>query len=132
MKKLLIAIAALSMAVSANAEFKWCWWVNGPQANDTMRGCQLGIASECKEITGAQIGLLWNRCGRVQNGATVAIGYTNVGTLQNGVQGGLSLVNIAREGSALQLGLLNFNPKGFLPFFPFFNFSPALFGGGRK
>ena len=132
MKKLMIAIAALSMAASASAEFKWCWWVNGPQANDTISGCQLGIADECKEITGAQVGLLWNRCERVQNGATVAFGYTNVNVLQNGCQGGMTVVNIAREGAALQLGLLNFNPKGFLPFFPFFNFSKAYFGKGRK
>ena len=130
MKKLMIAVAALSMATAANAEFRWCWWVNGPQANDTISGCQLGIADECKEITGAQVGILWNRCKRVQNGATVSFGYTNVGTLQNGCQ--CSVVNVAREGAALQLGLLNFNPKGFLPFFPFFNFSSKLFGGGRK
>ena len=121
MKKLMIAVAALSMAFAAKAEFKWCWWVNGPQANDTISGCQLGIADECAQITGAQVGLLWNRCSRVQNGATVAIGYTNVETLQNGCQA--AVVNIAREGAALQLGLLNFNPKGFLPFFPFVNFS---------
>ena len=115
MNKLIIALAALSIAASANAEFKWCWWVNGPQANATISGCQLGIADECKEITGAQVGLLWNRCRRVQNGATVAFGYTNVGVLQNGCQSGF--VNIAREGAAVQVGLLNFNPKGFLPFF---------------
>lgn len=130
MNKLIIAVAALSIAASANAEFRWCWWVNGPQASYTISGCQLGIADECKEITGGQVGLLWNRCGRVQNGATVAFGYTNVGVLQNGCQCGV--VNIAREGAALQFGLLNFNPKGFLPFFPFFNFSSAYFGGGRK
>ena len=130
MKKLLVVFAAFSMAMAANAEFKWCWWVDGPQAKDTIKGCQLGIADECKEITGAQVGLLWNRCGRVQSGATVAIGYTNVGILQNGCQAGV--VNIAREGAALQIGLLNWNPKGFLPFFPFFNFSKTLWGGGRK
>ena len=130
MKKLMIAVAVVAMAVSAKAEFKWCWWVNGPQATTNIKGCQLGIADECAEITGAQVGLVWNRAARVQNGATVAIGYTNVGSLQNGCQCGV--VNIAREGSALQLGLLNFNPKGFLPFFPFFNFSTQLFGGGRK
>ncbi len=130
MKKMMIVLAAMAMVISAKAECKWCWWVNGPQANDTIKGCQLGLADECKEITGAQVGLIWNRCQRVQNGATVAIGYTNVETLQNGCQ--VSFVNIAREGSALQLGLLNFNPKGFLPFFPFFNFSTQLFGGGRK
>ena len=130
MKKLVVVLAACSLALAANAEFKWCWWVGGSQSSDTIKGCQLGIADECKEITGAQVGLLWNRCGRVQNGATVAMGYTNVGLLQNGCQCGT--VNIAREGAALQVGLLNWNPKGFLPFFPFFNFSKELFGGGRK
>ena len=100
MKKLMIAVAALSMAAAANAEFKWCWWVNGPQADETIHGCQLGIADECKEITGAQVSLLWNRCERVQNGATVAFGYTNVGTLQNGCQSGV--VNVAREGVPAQ------------------------------
>ena len=34
--------------------------------------------------------------------------------------------------SALQLGLLNWNPKGFLPFFPFFNFSTKCFGDPNK
>ena len=121
MKKLVVVLAACSLALAANAEFKWCWWVGGPQAGDTIKGCQLGIADECKEITGAQVGFLWNRCERVQGGATVAMGYTNVGVLQNGCQCGT--VNIAREGAALQIGLLNYNPKAWIPWMPFFNFS---------
>ena len=34
--------------------------------------------------------------------------------------------------SALQLGLLNWNPKGFLPFFPFVNCCPSYFKPAGK
>ena len=32
------------------------------------------------------------------------------------------LLNVADDMKGLQLGLLNFNKNGFLPFFPLFNF----------
>ena len=130
MKKLMVVAGFAAMCVTANAGCWWSWWVGDDKADKKLEGCQLGIAAECKEVTGAQVTILWDRAQRVQGGAQVAFGYNNVGTLQNGCQ--VAVVNIAREGAALQFGLLNWNPKGFLPFFPFFNFSTKLFGGGRK
>ena len=37
----------------------------------------------------------------------------------NGIQ--IALLNRARELKGLQIGLLNFNERGFLPVFPLFN-----------
>ena len=129
MKKLMFALCALSMAVVANAECRWCWWVGGEDANKEIGGCQIGIASEAKQVTGAQVSLLW---GRVEKaiGCQFAFGYSNCNKLFNGPQ--LAVVNIAREGAALQFGLLNFNKQGFLPFFPFFNFATKKFGDPNK
>lgn len=129
MKKLTIALFAGMMAVAANADFNWSWWVGDDKAGKELDGCQMGIASECKKMTGAQVSLLWGRTQRV-NGCQFAFGYCNTEKLLNGPQ--LAIVNIAREGAALQFGLLNFNKSGFLPFFPFFNFSTKCFGDPNK
>ncbi len=126
MKKLMMMTAILSMAVGANAECRWSWWVNGPDRDETIRGCQLGIADECRTMRGAQISVLWGRVENVRGGCQTAIGYCNANKVINGCQ--VSMVNIAREGAALQVGLLNFNPEGFLPVFPFFNLATHLFG----
>lgn len=128
MKKLMVASLIAFTAVAANAGCWWSWWVGDDRANEKLEGCQLGIACECKEMTGAQVSLLWGRAKYIQ-GAQLAIGYNNIERLQNGPQ--IAFVNIA-EASALQFGLLNFNKEGFLPFFPFFNMSTKMFGGGRK
>lgn len=129
MKKLMFALCAGMMAFAANADFNWSWWVGDDKTDKELTGCQLGIASECKKMTGAQVSLLWGRTQRVI-GCQFAFGYCNTAKLMNGPQ--LSVVNIAREGAALQLGLLNFNKSGFLPFFPFFNFSTKCFGDPNK
>lgn len=128
MKKLLFIACAAMMATAAQAEFNWCWWVGGDSANRDCGGCQLGIACECAEMTGAQVSLLWGRVKRV-HGCQFAFGYCNAQKVQNGPQ--LAVVNIADK-AALQFGLLNFNKGGFLPFFPFFNFDKSMFGGGKK
>ena len=129
MKKLMFALCAGVMAVTANADINWSWWVGDDKADRSLDGCQMGIASECKKMTGAQVSLLW---GRTQDviGCQFAFGYCNTKKLMNGPQ--LSIVNIAREGAALQFGLLNWNKSGFLPFFPFFNFSTKHFGDPNK
>jgi len=129
MKKLLFAFCVGAMAVSAHAGCWWSWWVGDDKADKNLEGCQLGIASECKEMKGAQVSLLWGRTQKVV-GCQFAFGYCNTEKLNNGPQ--LSVVNIAREGAALQFGLLNFNKAGFLPFFPFFNFSTKHFGDPNK
>jgi len=126
MKKLMIAVTLVLATVTAKADFDWNWWVGG---NKTMRGCQMGIASEAKEVKGAQVSLLWGRVDKMV-GCQFAFGYTNCRKTLNGPQ--IATVNIAREGAALQFGLLNFNKTGFLPFFPFFNFSTKCFGSADK
>lgn len=125
MKKLMFMFAVAAAALVTQAECRWCWWVGGDSAYEKIDGCQLGLASECREVTGAQVSLIWGRVEKAV-GCQFAIGYTNCGKLQNGPQ--LGIVNIAREGAALQFGLLNFNKSGFLPCFPFFNFAKTCFG----
>lgn len=130
MKKLMVVASALALAAAAQAgDCRWSWWVNGPDKDAKVEGCQLGIASECKEVKGAQISLLWGRLGRAL-GFQGAIGYCRAEKVVNGPQ--IAVVNVAAEGAALQFGLLNWNKKGFLPFFPFFNFSTAFFGDASK
>lgn len=129
MKKLIVIAFAGLMAATVHADFNWCWWVGGESANKNFKGCQLGIASECSEITGAQVSLLWGRLKRVGGGCQFAIGYCNANKIQNGPQ--IAFVNVADK-AALQFGLLNFNEGGFLPVFPFFNFDKSMFGKGTK
>ena len=129
MKKLMIVLGAGMMAAAAHAGFCWSWWVGDDKADKELDGCQLSIAGECKKMTGAQVSLLWGRTQRVV-GCQFAFGYCNTGKLMNGPQ--LAVVNVAREGAALQFGLLNWNKSGFLPFFPFFNFSKKCFGDPNK
>lgn len=128
MKKLLVIASTVLLATAAQADFNWCWWVGGESAKKNLRGCQMGIASECAEMSGAQISLLWGRTKRVL-GCQYACGYCNAEKVQNGPQ--IAVVNIADK-AALQFGLLNFNKGGFLPFFPFFNFDKSMFGGGKR
>ncbi len=130
MKKLMMMAVICAMAAGAQADCRWSWWVGGPDRDETIRGCQLGLASECREMRGAQVSVVWGRVEKVRGGCQAAIGYCNANKVINGCQA--SIVNIAREGAALQIGLLNWNPKGFVPFFPFFNFSKALFGDPAK
>ncbi len=130
MKKLMILAAVATMAVSSYADFCWSWWVGDENKDKTIQGCQLGIASECKEAKGAQVSLLWGRLEKLASGCQFALGYCNANKIVNGCQ--VSVVNISRDGAALQIGLLNWNPKGFLPFFPFFNFSTKMYGDASK
>lgn len=128
MKKIAVAVCAVMMGVmAANAECIWSWWTNSPSENASknVQGCALGIASEVASVKGAQVSLLFNITEKVRCGAQVAIGYNQAETVKNGPQVGF--VNKAK-GAALQFGLLNFNEEGFLPVFPFFNFSTKYFG----
>lgn len=129
MKKLMVMAGVLALGFAANAGCWWSWWVGDDKADKDLVGCQLGIASECKTMKGAQVSILWNRMQNLHNGAQVACGYNNAKTVQNGPQ--VAFVNIADK-AALQLGLLCFNKEGFLPFFVFFNFDTKMFGGGEK
>lgn len=128
MKKLMILVGAVVLSVAANAGCWWSWWVGDDKSDKELKGCQLGIACECKEMKGAQVSLLWDRVQYVQ-GAQVAWGYNNAKKVQNGAQ--VAVVNIA-DHAALQFGLVCINDGGFLPWFVFFNFDKSMFGGGKK
>ncbi len=123
--RIVVAVSAMLLAAAAQAECRWSWWVGGPDKDAKIQGCQLGVASQCKEVKGAQVSLLWGLVERAA-GFQGSIGYCRTKKLVNGAQ--VAFVNVAEDGAALQFGLLNWNPKGFLPFFPFFNFSKACFG----
>lgn len=129
MKKLMFSLGVVMMAVAANAGCWWSWWVGDEKSDKDLTGCQLGIASECKEMQGAQVSLLWNRMKELHNGAQVAWGYNNAEKIQNGAQ--VAAVNIA-DHAALQFGLVCINKGGFLPWFIFFNFDKSMFGGAKK
>lgn len=129
MKKLMIALSAIVLGVtSANADFLWNWWTTSnadkPQKTE-LKGCSLGIASELKEVQGAQIDVLFNKSQNVKAGAQVALGATFAEEVRCGVQ--TSWFFNKAKGSALQLGLININETGFLPVFVFFNFTPGYF-----
>ena len=132
MKKLMIvACAAVLGASAANADFIWNWWTTsnaGKPQKSEMKGCSLGIASELKNVKGAQIDLLFNKSKSFKSGAQGAIGDSQTETLRNGVQ--MAFVNKAKS-SALQLGLVCINDTGFLPAFVFFNFDKKMFGKGK-
>ena len=131
MKKLIAMAFVVSMVAAAQAgEWRWSWWVGDENKDAKIQGCQIGIASECKEAKGAQVSLLWGRLEKLASGCQFACGYANAAKIVNGCQ--VAVVNIARDGAALQIGLLNWNPKGFLPFFPFFNFSTKMYGDASK
>lgn len=115
------------------------------------KGVQVGALSNqtTAALTGAQLGLA-NASG---SGRGVQLGFFNSGGTEfgGGQLGGVSLVsgklrgaqlgavslameecsgfqmgmlmNYAKAGGCLQIGLLNFSPKGFLPVFPLFNLS---------
>ena len=101
----------------------------------TLRGLQLAGANEVDgDCTGMQIAVLANYVeGRLSGGqlagvvayagegegAQVATFVSRAGKL-HGFQ--IALVTVAEEMNGLQLGLLNFNKRGFLPVFPIFNF----------
>ncbi len=129
MKKLMVALCAVAMGVSAASagECVWSWWTTSPAANASkdVEGCALGIASEVATVKGAQVSLLFNLTEKVRSGAQVSIGYNRAKTVKNGPQ--IAFMNRS-DAAALQFGLLNFNKAGFLPFFPFFNFSTRQFG----
>ena len=128
MKKVMVALCAVAMCASvARADFVWSWWTSSPAENASkdVQGCAMGIASEVASIKGAQVSLLFNVTDKVRSGAQVSMCYNKATTVKNGPQVGF--VNVA-DAAALQFGLICFNKEGFLPVFPFFNFSGKMFG----
>lgn len=113
----------------------------------TVRGAQIGgIANIAQEnVRGAQFACLFNKLGRklgtqeipgdvvglqaagIGNGGQVRVRGAQVAGLANSATEGISglqlslLVNQTRNLSGVQIGLLNFNKRGLLPFCPLIN-----------
>lgn len=147
MKKLMVAAAAVAMAVAANADVTWSWWLDKQDRNVDL---SFGIASKCANVNTFELSLLYN-ASPVQSGVQFAfIGINDSDKAQvlqfapwfnrgddSCVQ--LGCVNIAKKNifnlgfvnisdtSKVQLGFLNFNKNGFLPVFPFINLDMSLF-----
>ena len=101
-------------------------------------GCQIG-GILTSAVRGAQIGAVTynpkvgiNRgrsFGKCLNLGVMNLDLTEgfqVGVVNNTSEGNpvqIGLFNTTFEGSPFQIGLLNINPNGFLPIFPFFNYS---------
>ena len=126
MKKIVVALCAALMGLSASAECWWTWFEE--RADKDVRGCELGLFTKSQKVSGAQVALCSNKAEDVTSGAQVAIGYSRANTFRNGVQ--TALFTRAKS-AALQLGLICVNDTGFLPVFIFFNFDKAQFGGKK-
>ena len=101
-------------------------------------GCQIG-GILTSAVRGAQIGAVtYNPKVGIDRGRSFGkclnLGVMNldltegfqVGVVNNTSEGNpvqIGLFNTTFEGSPFQIGLLNINPNGFLPIFPFFNYS---------
>jgi len=109
--------------------------------NDSrITGCQIGGLLR-SSVRGAQIGAITYNPGidrghdyRESLGKCLNLGVLNfdltegfqIGVLNNTSDGNpvqIGLFNTTFDGSPFQIGLLNINPNGFLPIFPFFNYS---------
>jgi len=91
-------------------------------ASGSGRGVQMGFFnSGGTEFGGMQLGavsLVTGKLRGVQFNGAVSLAMEECSGLQMGM-----LMNYANAGGCLQIGLLNFSPKGFLPVFPLFNLS---------
>lgn len=147
MKKLMVAVAAMALAITASADVTWSWWMDNKLATPDL---SLGIASKCMRVSTAEISLLYS-ASTVSDGIQftvfgindsdsscaiqlapwfnrgddpcVQLGFINVADSACFTMG---LINMA-ENTKVQLGFLNFDKKGFLPVFPFINLSKDLF-----
>ena len=109
--------------------------------NDSrITGCQIGGLLR-SSVRGAQIGAITYNPGidrgrdhRESPGKCLNLGVLNfdltegfqIGVVNNTADGNpvqIGLFNTSFDGSPFQIGLLNINPNGFLPVFPFFNYS---------
>lgn len=120
MKKLMVVAAVAMAAVFAKADVAWDWWCGNGLRNPTVH---LGIGCKALTVKAAEVSLFYNATPLVRSGAQVCLGF-NDSEKVSWVQ--VALVNRAKS-SKVQVGLLNFNDNGFLPFFPFFNLDKSLF-----
>lgn len=120
MRKLIVSVAIAIAAVCANADVAWDWWCGNGLKNPVVH---LGIACKALTVKAAEVSLLFNKTPVIRNGAQVSLAY-NDATDVKWVQ--VAFVNYAKS-AKVQVGLLNFNSNGFLPFFPIVNLDKSLF-----
>lgn len=100
-------------------------------ATDNNYGISFGVDNYCKRCYGIQLGILnhsWGGkeikketeffqfCG-ANIADTVYLGVVNVADKFQ-----IGLFNIGQNGATLQIGLLNYNPKSYIPWLPLINF----------
>lgn len=147
MKKLMLSLLVGSLAVAAQADVTWSWWLDKTSEKTDL---SFGIVTKCARVNTFELSLLYN-ASPVENGvqfaflgindsdkaqvlqlapwfnrgddSCVQLGFINIA--KDNVFN-LGLVNIA-DTSKVQLGFLNFNKNGFLPVFPFVNLDKSLF-----
>ena len=126
----------LSILHGANRDMRGFDLAAGTTRTEGMlRGLQLAGANEVNgDCTGMQVGVFVNyvegRLSGVQLSGLAAYAGEGTGVQIASVMARakklrgfqFALVTVAEEMTGLQLGLLNFNTKGFLPVFPLFNF----------
>ena len=120
MNKLMVVVAVAMEAVFAKADVAWDWWCGNGLKNPTVH---LGIGCKALTVKAAEVSLFYTATPLVRSGAQVCLGF-NDSEKVSWVQ--VALVNRATS-AKVQVGLLNFNDNGFLPFFPFFNLDKSLF-----
>ena len=120
MKKLVVVAAVAMAAVFAKADVAWDWWCGNGLKNPDVH---LGIACKALTVKAAEVSLLFNQTPIIRSGAQVSLLFNDAEKV-SWVQA--ALVNKASS-AKVQVGLLNFNDNGFLPFFPFFNLDKSLF-----
>ena len=138
MKKLMFAAAIAASAMIAQADVTWSWWLDKQDRNVDL---SFGVASKCANVNTFELSLLYN-ASPVQSGVQIAFPGINDSDKAQVLQGSiwfnrgddpcvqLGFINMA-DAACVQLGFLNFNGAGFLPFFPFFNFSKRGFGAAK-
>ena len=90
--------------------------------DNNFNGCQISPGGNfiLENGTAAQLGIL-NYQGEDSNGSQ--LGLVNRADSFGGIQIGILNLNYNRDSLVFQVGLLNYVENGFLPIFPFFNFS---------
>jgi len=152
MKKLMILSAVVALAVSAQADITWSWWLDKA---DRKTDISLGIVNECASVSTFEFALLYggspiergfqwsffgindSKKGQVlqfapwfNRGDDSCVQISFVNFAKNNIFN-LGFINFA-ETSKIQIGLLNFDKNGFLPVFPFINLDKSLWEGDKK
>ncbi|MBI4606981.1 MAG: hypothetical protein HY721_33885 [Planctomycetes bacterium] len=132
-----VANAASSVALGLSEGVQAAMGVNLARS---VAGVQLagGLNKASRSLHGVQLAFAANACG---GGAGAQVGLINI--VENGESRAawsglqLGLINSAHEGTGVQIGLLNFNRAGWVPFFPLVHFgwgapTPALRAGSSS